>query len=212
MKSIGIVPAAGIGSRWGLYPKFLLPIGERKWLINETIRRFPKTVDAVVIVYSQATLPFIARHIAQTQVEKNIVLVEQRKEWDIYGAMHAGMTIEADYYYFAMPDTMLPDGTLEKMSPFGISLACHTTDQSERFGMLRDDRVVNKRPGKPGLAWGALGWDSKVRDLWLDKAMIDYTAAINLALAETQSKIVLMDYYHDFATWDDYAKYIKELP
>ena len=49
MKKLAIVPAGGLGSRWGGYPKFLLPCGDREWMLDHVIRSFPPDVEKVAL-------------------------------------------------------------------------------------------------------------------------------------------------------------------
>jgi hypothetical protein len=209
MKKIGIVPAAGMGSRWGGYSKFLLPCGDREWLLDRTIRVFPN-VDKVVVTYNEFTMESIVEHLVRTKLSDLVSMKENANmEKDFYGSMLVGMAEEADYYYFAMPDTFFPARTFSLMPPYGISLGVHRTETPERYGVIRDGKVVNKEPGEPGLAWGVLGWDKDVRDLWLASDVDTYTDAINLALESCEVKLIPMLYYYDFATWFDYVEFIR---
>ena len=151
MRKIGVLPAAGTGSRWGHYPKFLLPCGDREWLLDRAVRAFPCKQTAVIC--SEETFEPVRAHLARCGLLKNTIMLTQVEDWDIYGAMHAAMlNCEADYYYFAMPDTYTP---LEAFKHFEgeFTLGVHYTTMPERYGMIRQGRVVNKKEGPPGLAW-----------------------------------------------------------
>jgi len=209
MKKIGVIPAAGYGKRWGYYPKFLLPCGDKNWLLNHSIELFP--CDEIVITVSDQTRHDICSHITRSSITKNFSILDNtHMELDFWGSMLAALEVEADYYYFTMPDTYCPKGIFEQMPETGFSLGVFQTDKSERFGMLRDGVVINKQMGEPGLAWGMLGWDKKVRDLWRVSALETYTDAINLALQEFSSTQIEMEYYYDMATWIDYIKFIEQ--
>ena len=208
MRKLGIIPAAGVGKRWGYYPKFLLPCGEKEWLLDRTINAMP--CEKVVIVYGDETGAELVRHINRCSLNDNVLLKpNEHMEFDFYGSMLAGLEEEADYYYFGMPDTYWPVDIFKKMPIDGISLGLHKTDRSERFGMLRKGMIINKQMGKPGLAWGVLGWDKEVRDLWLATHLETYTDAINLAMQECTWHPVPMEYYYDMASFKDYAEFIK---
>lgn len=208
MSSLGIVPAAGVGKRWGYYPKFLLPCGEREWLLDRAIRAMP--CEHVAVVYSDSTETEIVRHLARRKLNDRVILLKNlHMDWDIYGSMHAANQVEADYYYFGMPDTYWPLDVFTRMGLPGISLGLHQTDNPERFGMLRNGTIVNKQLGQPGAAWGLLGWDREVRDLWNVTYLEGYTEAINLAMQECTWHSIPMDYYYDMASFNDYVNFIK---
>lgn len=210
MHKIGIVPAAGVGARWGYYPKFLLPCGEREWLLDRTIRAMP--CERVNVIYGDATGVEIANHIDRTGLNDKVLLrPNERMDLDFFGSMLAGMEDEADYYYFGMPDTYWPVETFQEMRNPGISLGVHYTDRPERFGMIRGGQIVNKQAGAPGQAWGLLGWDRDVRDLWVSAHLETYTEAINLAMQEFRVTTIPMAYYYDMATFADYAAFIRKM-
>jgi len=208
IKKLGIVPAAGLGSRWGYYPKFLLPCGERVWLLDRTINAMP--AEQVIVVYSDATAGEIVRHIDRCGLNDRVLLrPNERMDLDFWGSILAGLEDYADYYYFAMPDTY-PDVSVFAEFPMdGISLGLHQTDLPERFGMLREGVIINKQMGEPGLAWGVLGWSREVRDLWLTAHLETYTDAINLALQEFVWYGFKMGYYYDMANFDSYVQFLK---
>lgn len=209
MNAIGIVPAAGVGKRWGHYPKFLLPCGDREWLLDRTVRAMP--CARVVVVYSEATRAELAAHVTRTGLQEKVILKPNEcMDLEMYGSMLTGIQEEADYYYFGMPDTYWPFSIFETMGKPGMTLGLHHTEMPERFGMLRGRRVIDKQPGPPGQAWGVLGWDRDVRDLWLHARIETYTQAINLAIQECGLQTVAMDYYYDMASFGDYAAFVTK--
>jgi len=210
-RHLGIIPIAGFGTRWGIYPKCLLPCGDREWLLDRAIRSFPGTVHRVVVVTSPQTHSTVASHIRSQELADHCVYVENTKmHLDFYGSILTALEFEADYYYFAMPDTFFPSKVFTEFKDTGISLGVHFTENPERYGMIRENRIVNKEKGNPGLAWGVLGWSKEIRDLWLqDDGITNYTQAINAAIAEFDVTVPVMDYYFDMATWMDYVEFIQ---
>ena len=115
MQIIGVIPAAGFGSRFGTYPKFLLPCGEKKWLLDRTIDMLP--VDRSVVVYSDQTITEIVNHLARCNLLDRVILLKNtRMDLDFWGSMLAALAIEADYYYFAMPDTYPDPSVFHQMA------------------------------------------------------------------------------------------------
>lgn len=207
---LGIIPAAGAGKRWGYYPKFLLPCGERQWLLDRSINAMP--CEKVVVVYGEDTEDEIRNHVKRCGLQDRVILKPNlHMELDFYGSMLAGLEESADYYYFAMPDTFWPVETFEQMFPPGITLGVHYTETPERYGVIRDGIVINKQLGQPGMAWGLLGWSREVRNLWISSVLETYTDAINLAMQECHTEIVAMEYYYDMASFFDYARFIKAI-
>jgi hypothetical protein len=209
VNAIGIVPAAGVGKRWGYYPKFLLPCGEREWLLDRTIRAMP--CENVIVIVCKETASSVSEHIRGCELSQNVIFLERKDDWSLLRSVRAAMRVDADFYYFAMPDTYWPSLIFETMGKSGITLGVHYTEMPERFGMLRGDRVVDKKHGSPGHAWGVLGWDRGVRDLWLHARIETHTQAINLAIQECGLRTVTMDYYYDMASWKDYVAFVEKV-
>lgn len=208
MYKIGVIPAAGYGARWGYYPKFLLPCGSKIWLLDRAMRLFP--CNDVAVVVSDQTRNEVYNHLSRCRLlERAIILENKHMKFDFWGSMLAALEIEADYYYFTMPDTYCPRFVFEKMPTEGFSMGVFYTETPERFGVLRGDEVINKTEGAPGLAWGMLGWDKAIRDLWRSAGLTTYTDAINLAIETTGAHTVEMAYYYDMAGWGDYVEFVR---
>ena len=207
MKTVGIIPAAGKGARWGKYPKFLLPCGPGEWLLDRAIRQIPS--DKTIIVFSENTLLDIATHVRRCSLSDKIILIEQTKPWDLYGAIHAALQVEADFYYMAMPDTYIPKDIFSKMNYPGITFGAFITSEPERFGVLRDTGIVDKMPGPPGYAWGCISWSKEVRDSWLNRKIGYFPDALNFAIKHFESHMVKMDFYYDMANWNSYKEFAK---
>jgi len=207
MKKLGVVPAAGLGSRWGGYPKFLLPCGDKEWLLDRTIRMFP--AENSVVIYGDVTMVEVVSHLERCNLLSKVMLTKnKRMHLDFWGSILAALEFEADYYYFAMPDTYPDPAVFAEMEGGGICLGMHYTTTPERYGVMRNGVIVNKDAGEPGWAWGVLGWSREVRDLWMQAHLETYTQAINLAIQEVGHKTLPMVYYYDMASFEDYAKFI----
>lgn len=211
MKKVGIIPAAGLGLRWGRFPKFILPCGDREWMLDHTIKAFPEDVSRIYIVHSPETLMEIVHHLWRCDYlagEIPITLIENKNmDLGLWGSFLAGLAFEADYYYFAMPDTYFPHGVFEQMEGTGIRFGAFYTEEPERFGMIRGDKIIDKQEGEFGWAYGIIGWDRKIRDFWLASQFTSHTSALSSAM-KIGYETIQMEFYQDFATWNDYVEFV----
>ncbi len=192
---VGIIPAAGAGSRWGGYQKEMLPCGDGMTFIKRVLaamRRGGATTTCVVT--TQKKIGMHAEHL----YGEDLVYKIQHSPTDIYGAMEAGMSIPGDRYLFAMPDTYFPRDVFESSTLSDFTIWAHRTDDPSRYGIIIDGQVINKPKNLPKgedyFAWGILSWSAKVSKLWRENGVSDYTEAINLALRRVDSEILEMDY------------------
>lgn len=202
---LGIIPAAGNGSRWGGFQKMLLPIHD-SWLINKVIEtmRFAGA-DKILVVANSQTLPLLSNHLKNEDVFYAI----QQKNQDIWGAIQESFPIADEVNLFAMPDTVFDADIFTKMEG-DFCLGVHETDTPERFGVLLDGRVVNKKKMKGSYpAWGTLMWSRDVVDFWQAYPIRDYTTAINMAMTTFGYSTAKMKNYYDMASWEDYHDLVQ---
>lgn len=196
---VGVIPAAGKAKRFGGVLKECLPLPGGT-LIELAISRLP--VDTVLVV----TRPDkIAQH-AEVLQDRAIYLVQNGNN-DIWSAIESALRIAADYYYFTMPDTVMPENAFYIAPQYAdFALGTFETDMPERFGVLQDGKVINKEKGLnvPAKAWGVIIWSRKVRDFWLQSEIKDYTHAINLAIMAFGLDTWPLAYYHDISCMSDY--------
>jgi len=208
---VGVIPAAGTGSRWGGYTKELLPCGEGRWLLDRTLDAMQQGgAEAALIVTNERKASPLADHL--TDAPLPVFFAVQRHPGDIYGAMAESFPFPADDFLFAMPDTVFPVDTFQQAGKGGFGIGIFETTTPERFGVLEGGRVVNKQPLGPGLydAWGVLRWDRRVVDYWQRVTPADYTDALNLAIGRFRLHTWRLDYYYDMATWADYEAFVRE--
>ena len=207
---IGIIPAAGKADRFGGTIKELLPIDKDHALIDYSIMAMERGgCDPIICVTSTRKIAALAEY------SPRLLCTIQTATRDIWGAIVAGLAVEADEYCFAMPDTVIPDDAFARREmDCDFMLGCFETDQPERFGMVRDHGIVNKMKGDPGIAWGVLMWNRKVRDYWLnyDYDMKSYTEAFNLVRKVYKSNTFMMSDYTDISNFEDYKRVICESP
>lgn len=202
MYSVGIIPAAGKATRFGGVLKELLPIPAGTPLQAAATRL---RVEIVVVV---STPEKIGEH---SRILPGAIYVMQTEGHDIWGAMLAGMRIEAERYYFTMPDTIMPVNAFEKdPSGWNFTLGTFETNTPERFGCVENGMVVNKSLSisPPATAWGVLVWSRNVRDYWLSAYIETYTDAINQAMTKFGYGVFDLEYYYDLATLEDYKEYL----
>lgn len=207
---LGIVPAAGKASRWGGSFKELLPCGQGQHLIDRTITAMRLGgADNVLVITNPEKISAHATHLAHRE---QVYFGLQQETTDIWGAIQASFPLAGDYNLFAMPDTYYPANAFEGQTfsqPFYLGV--FDTPTPERFGVLVDKKVVNKRaPAGEYKAWGLLVWSQEVVDYWRGLYIANYTQAINLAIKEFGLHTFLIPYYYDMATWEDYQKFLEK--
>ena len=205
---IGIIPAAGYAKRFGGIRKELLPGLNNKSFLWHCWERLSANVDDVYLVTSTEN------YMPQRRVMGGWVnYVLQMEGNDMWGAIWEVIrNVEADHYYFSMPDTMTPRYAFKDMPKAELALGVFETDDPLRFGTIRDDRIVNKSPGSRTHydAWGVFTFSKLVRDLWVNNNPMDYTKALNDAIKFYGYKTWDLPFYYDFASTKDYFKYIRE--
>jgi len=201
---LGIIPAAGEGSRWGGYYKEFLYVDD-ECLIDRCIRSM-RMASRVCIVSSEAKL---VAHVHHLKRHDNLLYCTQRGGMDIWGAIYEALPFAESINLFAMPDTFFPDDAFIREFPAPFTLGVFETDMPERFGCILDGVVVNKRPLRPPQhAWGTMVFHKEVSDFWLDISPISYTDAINEAITEFGLATYPLDYYYDMASFEDYRRLI----
>lgn len=207
----GIIPAGGKATRWGGFPKEFLPTGN-SWTLLEKMFLLQQRalVDRIYLVSSQEKEP-LHRWWLESRGWPNIsILLADSVKDAILVALTANGPAD---YIFSMPDTwtdipLFPE-TLDKPLMLGI----FSTNQSERFGMLRDDVIVDKQQGEPGMAWGAFMFNEDVAKMWLRKqnSYTDHTEMLNAALSEFDWGTWQINTYRDIASYYDYLRLLEEI-
>lgn len=215
MSVLGIIPAAGRGSRWGGYFKELLPTGDKEWLLDRTIHSMKKAgASKICIVTSPEKITTHVTHIKKQH--DGIFYVIQKGEDDIWSAVIEALPFSEDYNLFAMPDTYFPLDAFSNTlfdTHIDFYLGVFTTKTPERFGVLIDDHIEDKSSTLPGetsyTAWGTLLWTRRVAEFWMEQSTKSYTDAINEAMDEFRWGTFQMEFYRDMAKWEDYASFIE---
>ena len=207
MKTLGIVPAAGRAERFGGTIKELLPYGDES-LLRRTIRVL-KTggADQIVILTNPEK---VHMHVQDTHSIGKLCYVIQQGDALLDGIM--SITLEADRYLFAMPDTLLPEkcfGYISGRDSFYLGL--FNTIEGHRFGVWQgtylDNQIDDKRPehkGEDCQAWGVVAWPKAAMYLWRKNNYTDHTEAFNHAIKTFGAETGEIDYYHDIADFEEY--------
>lgn len=200
--NVGIIPAAGRAERFGGTMKDLLPLGGQA-LINRTYGILKKRCDQIAIVSNIERVEYHAKTIGP----EAIFLLQKNTHADIYGAMYAAITYTlADYYFFSMPDTVIPLDAFDNAPECDFALGTFETTKPERFGCIRDGQVVNKNQflTPPQTAWGVLVWSDAVAQRWRENPDFTYTQAINMAMTVFGFQTFPLEYYYDISNEEEY--------
>lgn len=149
MDTVGILPAAGLCSRWNGTYKELLPTWENTWVIDSSIDSMKQAgVHNFVIVSSPQKISSHVQHFSKNKYKDiNISYVIQYTPTGLYDAIKLALVTSRNYdqFIFTMPDTLI-SGTacidiLETLNYDGdrikFALGIFPTDIPERFGILK---------------------------------------------------------------------------
>jgi hypothetical protein len=174
---LGILPAAGLATRMGGLPKFLLPtMGDYSSLLDRHVEEMLQVVAHVVIPTRPEHATLLGRYGDRAGVTLMCMTTRTMSETVI--RVHASAS--ADGYVLGMPDTYFhgdsPYGVLADSIGRGNDLALALWNirpaQRGKLGQVQLDsanRVTGSRDKDPECdfpwSWGALAYRSKVLDL-----------------------------------------------
>ena len=203
----GIIPAAGMATRFGGLMKELLPLPDGRSLLEHAIERL-SFCDRIVIVTSDAKTKEHQRYVGG-----KVQLIPQFGQ-GMWSAIKSAYTMyHADQYYMTMPDTWIAPDCFAGVPETAFAYGYFLTDTPERFGCLCQDKFVDKSGDipTPAVAWGVLSWSRSACDLWERTRAADYTSAINVALAEFTTRHWNIGAYFDCANMDAYMLLLDHL-
>ncbi len=212
LNRLGIIPAAGVAKRFGGVFKELLPIGETMTLLSRTVDTLEMIpVDKTVVVTNPLK---IAAH-AVALHGRNVTFITQIDKPDIWGAIASTLNIDADWYYFIMPDTMQEQGRFPLFPDHRFMLGLFETFDPQNYGVLLNGEVVNKNQAliPPQTAWGTLVWSRECVELWKKYLtdIRDYTHAFNMAMEQLGWGTYSLSYYFDCGTFERYKRAIAHV-
>ena len=200
---VGIVPAAGKAERFGGLLKELLPWDTGESLLHRTVRILWTVSDAVIVISNPDK---IAQHAQELEGFSDVYFVLQDGDTLLSGIR--SVTLEADYYFFAMPDTVFPENIFPDSPDLNFMMVgLFDTIEGHRYGVWRDGRIDDKNPENRGQllkAWGVLGWPQSVMKILHETYLTNHTDALNLALEQVKHYTIQMDSYHDVADYEAY--------
>ena len=211
-KVIGIIPAGGNAERFNGIAKEMLPISADDCALTRCIKSMKLGgADEIFIASTQGK---VAEHWTLADYAKDVVIRVQAKGfrglWEVIAAI--GESEKADWYYFAMPDTVYPVDVFKREKKHDASCGVFWTDKPHRFGVVRDGKITDKPAEVTGavVAWGVWIWSGAAMGV-LAKACREtqnHTAALNVLIQRYPVDAFLMPYYYDFAAFEDYRDFL----
>ena len=209
MKILGIVPAAGKAVRFGGVIKELLPY-ENESLLRRTIRILKRGGADQVVVLSNPDK--VHMHVQDTYKIKNLCYVIQQGDILLEGLL--SVTLDADRFLFAMPDTLLPEQCFNYTAgKDSFYLGLFDTQEGHKFGVWDAVRIDDKNPrykDEHWRAWGVVAWPGAAMGLWRRNNYKDHTQAFNHAIEIYGAETGVLSSYHDFANFKEYRRVLSD--
>lgn len=211
-----LLPAGGRAERFDGIFKELLPVGERRFLLSEAVRRGHALGAERALVLSSpekhATHQrFLARHAAGFDVT---LAVRGEDEDHLWAALRRVIP-ENEPCLLVLPDTTW---TCRERLPAGADLAfgVFDTDEPHRFSLVHDGRILTKPRDVVGVwqAWGCVYWTPAVARFWRERearqgAYPEYDRAFEDAMREFGWATFRIEDYNDLGTWNAYASFVR---
>lgn len=203
---LGIVPAAGNATRWDGYPKELLPISSSETFMSRAVDSLKMCgCETVLVISNPSKIHLHAYHLRDH--EQVLLAMQQGKE--LWAAFETALETPADEYFFLMPDTYVPSRPFPPSLDKEFGMGLFETEEPERFGVLRGDRIIDKQSGEsPCQAWGVLAWTGSVAQYWKSRSYSSHTEAINDALQVFGYDSWHLDYYCDMGSMKLYIEFL----
>lgn len=234
---IGVIPAAGKGSRLGLpFSKELLPLLDKNSfypIIQSSIEAMKSNGIKKIIIIINHHKSDLIKFLGNGQ-KFNLVLiyVVQQEPTSLPQALLEAVKISGDEdILFLMPDTLiLPNDFLKeffkKMNHnFPINLGCFITNQPHKFAMISEknsivDFIEEKNPNsKLTWMWGFWHWKGSFSEhlkhynfTFKEDSEITLSHVAEAYIYNKEIYAVLLENhrYRDLGTYDDIREYLKE--
>ena len=206
---VGIIPAGGSAARFNGVNKELLPVSKTECALGRCARLMRDAGADRLMLYSTPEKKSVHALVVK---RADIITTHMAGLWQVL--LHAASKAPADWYLFAMPDTVTPEDTFTNF-PLIFDVTCGTfwTDKPERFGILHDNKIIDK-PNHGGLAWGTwvISRDAMLTLARHCKISREHTVALNAMITKHGYENKPLDFYYDVATLDDYREYLCQSP
>ena len=120
------------------------------------------------------------------------------------------LSIDADWYYFIMPDTMQEQGRFPELPDHQFMLGLFETFDPQNYGVLLNGEIVDKSASlaPPQTAWGTLVWSRECVELWKKylPEIRDYTQAFNMAMEQLGWGTYSLAWYFDCGSFQRYKR------
>lgn len=214
--TIGIIPAGGKAERFKGLAKELLPVSNEDCALSRCVKSMQMGLADEIYIASRQDR--VAEHYRVTEKIGNIVLsaVGYRGLWEFVATV--GEKAKADWYYFAMPDTVYPVNVFMREKTKDVACGMFRTSQPHRFGVVSEGKIIDKPEGMTdmAIAWGLWIWSAAAMEVLTQacRETQDHTAALNVLIGKfgTEIDAFLMPYYYDFATFEDYTEFLCSQP
>lgn len=212
-KLVGIIPAAGTGSR--LFPynggKELLPIGSQYSVINDKKQVRPKIVSQyvieamaragvkhIIIITRPSKNALMGLHLDGAQYGVNISYIVQHPASMAHSIDLAYDWVKSATVVMGMPDTIItPSDCVEQLISHHrednteLSLGLFPTDKPHKFGMIKTDSHANivYHKDKPvqteaKLMWGLAVWEPAFTELLHEQVQESSNSDKEMALGD----------------------------
>ena len=207
MTRLGIIPAAGNGTRLGGVLKELLPISDKRTMLKRTVEML-EFCDRTIVITNSNKIMAHAHDLQDKQV--GFVLQHGKEAW---GAIKESFPYAGDWNYYLMPDTYSP-GLFDFDYAMNINFGIFATKTPIKYGVFWNGEIHDKPniQNRNMLAWGTIIWSKRVVDFWKEHREIEtHTQAFNMAIKEFGYSTYNLPYYFDIATFKDYKDLLNHV-
>jgi hypothetical protein len=210
-RTVGIIPAGGSSTRFNGLAKELLPVSQHDCALTRCIKSMQ--IGGAEEIYIATRHDKIAELWRVVESFRGVHLTARdfRGLWEFIAFI--GESVPADRYYFAMPDTVYPIDAFLYDTAADVTCGVFETDKPGRFGILQGNTIIDKDPKLTGHAWGTWEWSRGAMGFLSAacKEMKDHTSALNKTTSQFGINTFPLDYYYDFAAFDDYLEFLCSL-
>jgi GTP:adenosylcobinamide-phosphate guanylyltransferase len=232
---IGIIPAAGLGTRFGLpYSKSLLPIGPKSLVIDGAVQQMTRAgCKRIVVVLSRKTMD-VAAYLEGLSAGAGFTYAMQSEPRGLLDAVAVGLKsvgLIVPPVLFAMPDTLVePPDALKACAETYNSGCCDCalgtwrTSKPSLYGTVKYGHggVVVEQREKRGdgfnWMWGCAAWGSAFADAAMSAASGAPGASLGLAVDFALSRGMRVagvqfhdGRYADLGSWSSYEEEVVRL-